>query len=160
MMFQNFDKGIIFRFLLSIVLAAAALGLFLMSRAKITQPVTKSEKDFASLTLQLDRDVDTVLSHFNIQKEWTKKLQFPVPNSSLNRIERRVLIPPDILPIQMNLVLNRMAKRYNGRAVASENLKESTVTIHIEVDGTILETIVLKTDAKLKQTPKEKQPRV
>jgi len=159
-MFQNFDKGIIFRFLLSLVLAAAALSLFLMSRAKITEPVAKSEKDFSLLTLQMDRDVDTVLSHFKIQKEWSKKLQFPIPNSTLNRVERRVLIPPDILPIQMNLVLNRMARKYNGRAVASENLKESTVTIHIEVEGTILETIVLKTDAKLKQSPKEKQTSV
>ncbi|HMD13059.1 MAG TPA: hypothetical protein VKI62_00395, partial [Bacteroidota bacterium] len=98
-MFQNFDKGIIFRFLLSLVLAAAALGLFLMSRAKITQPVAKNEKDFSSLTLQLDRDVDTVLSHFKIQKEWSRKLQVPIPNSTLNRVERRVLIPPDVLPI-------------------------------------------------------------
>ena len=158
-MFQNFDKGIIFRFLLSIVLAAAALGLFLMSRSKITEPVAKSEKDFSSITVQLDRDVDTVLSHFKIQKEWTKKLQFPVPNSSLNRIERRILIPPDVLPVQMNLVLNRMAKRYNGRAVASENLKENIVTIHIEVEGTIIETIVLKTDAHLKKN-KETQTTV
>lgn len=158
-MFRNFDKGIIFRFLLSIVLAAAALGLFLMSRAKITEPAAKSEKDFSLVTLQLDRDVDTVLSHFKIQKEWTKKLQFPVPNSSLNRIERRILIPPDVLPVQMNLVLNRMAKRYNGRAVASENLKENIVTIHIEVEGTIIETIVLKTDAHLKKN-KETQTTV
>src|SRR5271169_7089689 len=158
-MFQNFDKGIIFRFLLSLVLAAAALGLFLMSRAKITQPVAKNEKDFSSLTLQLDRDVDTVLSHFKIQKEWSRKLQVPIPNSTLNRVERRVLIPPDVLPIQMNLVLNRMAKKYNGRAVASENLKENTITIHIEVEGTILETIVLKTDAHLKKN-KEMQTTV
>jgi len=39
----------------------------------------------------------------------------------------------------MNAAFNTMAKRYNGRAVASENLKENYVTIHIETGGSIVQ---------------------
>ncbi|HTK82008.1 MAG TPA: hypothetical protein VL633_06930 [Bacteroidota bacterium] len=144
--------SLVIRLVLTVALAAAAFGMYLMSRTGSRQPEApppKQEPSQASLS-ELDREVDAVLSKFKVDRAWVHKAAIPIPNSSLKRIERRIVIPPDIAPVQMNVSLNDMAKRYNARAVASENTKENTVTIHIELDGFLVETIVLRTDMDLK----------
>src|SRR5690349_16993296 len=141
-------KSLFIRLVLTVALAAAAFGMYFMSRTGSQQPEApppKKEPPQASLS-ELDREVDGVLTKFKIDKAWVHKVAIPIPNSSLKRIERRIVIPPDIAPVQMNVSLNDMAKRYSARAVASENTKENTVTIHIEVDGYLVQTIVLKTN--------------
>jgi hypothetical protein len=110
-------------------------------------------RDLKAVVDDLDRDVDTVLAHFRIEQRWVRKRQIEIPGTSLYRIERRVQIPQNVLPMQVNLAFNTMAKRYEGRAVGSENLKESTVTIHIGLEGYILQTIVLKPTKELPKAP-------
>ena len=65
------------------------------------------------------------------------------------------MIPPDVLPVQLNQALNSMARRYHGRAIASENLKENSVTIHIELEGYIVETIILRPSPELRRQAKD-----
>ena len=145
------SKSVAVRLVLIVALAAAALGMYFMSRTSSQQPEAPSKKEPAQASLsELDRQVDAVLSKFKIDKAWVRKTEIPIPNSSLRRIERRIGIPPDIAPVQVNVSLNDMAKRYNARAVASENTKENSVTIHIELDGYVVQTIVLKTNPDLK----------
>ncbi len=153
---EKFDKAIIFRFLVSISLAGAALVLFLMNRSTLEKPVEKRQRDVKEIVADVDHEVDTVLAHFQIEKKWIRKQQIPIPNSQINRTERRILIPTDLLPVQVNLMLNTMAKRYNGRAIASENLKENSVTIHIELEGYIVQTIILKPSSDLQRRKNEK----
>lgn len=153
---DKFDKAIIFRFLVSLALATAALVLFLMNRSTLDKPAEKRQRDVKEIVADVDREVDTVLAHFHIEKQWIRKQQIPIPNSQIKRTERKIIIPTDILPVQMNLMLNTMAKRYNGRAIASENLKENSVTIHIELEGYIVQTIILKPSIDLQRRKNEK----
>ena len=148
----KFEKPVIFRILLAIVLGCTALTLFLTTRDREKHEERNgAKKELGAVLADLDRDVDTVLARFGIEKEWIKKKHVPLLNSPLYRIERRVAIPPDVVPVQMNVAFNIMAQRYDGRAVASENLKENTVTVHIEVDGNVYQTIVLKPVRDLKR---------
>jgi hypothetical protein len=152
---KRFKKGIIFRILVSVFLACAAVALFILSRPVTTKPTDNSKQELASILFSIDRDVDTVLSHFMIDKKWIKKQQIPLPNANIYRSERQVAIPKEVIPVQVNFVLNNMAKKYGGRAVASENLKENTVAIHIEVQGYIVQTILLKQLKQVQSQPKK-----
>ena len=154
---KKFDKGVFVRLLVSAALAAGALSLFLVHRATLVQPPEVRQRTVREIVADVDREVDTVLAHFQIEKRWIRKQQIPIPNAEISRTERRVLIPPDVLPVQMNQVLNAMARRYHGRAIASENLKENSVTIHIELEGYIVQTIILKPSPELRREA-EKEP--
>ncbi len=154
------DKGILRRVAASLVLAGAALALFMVSRGFFAPHPEAAEGSVAIRAGAVDREIDSILARFMIEKQWTRKQAFPIPNSRLTRTERRVMIPASVQPVQMNAALNAMARRFDGRAVASENLTEGTVTIHIELEGFLVETIVLKQNPALRRAPKEKQTKV
>ena len=140
------DKPIFFRSLLSVVLGIAALGLFILN-----ETATKPEHQDIRITLnQLDAEVDGILARSGVEQKWIRKQAIPLANMNYPRIERRVAVPPEFLPLQLNAVLNSMAHRYNGRAVGTEDLKQHTVSIHIEVERVIVQTIILKTKFDLK----------
>lgn len=144
------DKTLLVRLGVSVLLAIAALGLFFASRSTSTRPIEPSKKEFSqTVATEVDRGVEAVLSRFKIEKQWIRKREIPLPHSDTKRIERRVAIPPDVIPLQVNVALSTMAKQYDARAVASEDLKENTLTIHIEMDGLIVQTIILKTNREL-----------
>ncbi len=149
------DKGTLGRLVIAGLLALVALVLFLLPREHGPAPPTAEEPAIDSELLQraaqLDRDIDTVLARFGIEPEWVRKREIPLPGKELVRWERRVAIPPDMLPIQLNLAFNAVAKRYNGRAIASENSKDNSVTIHVELDGLILQSIILKPSSQLQR---------
>ena len=65
---EKFEKGIIFRLLLSIVLACVALGLFLLSRTSLNKPLVQTKEDFAVTQANVDREVDSVLVRFGIER--------------------------------------------------------------------------------------------
>ncbi len=145
------------RLVVSITLACVALGLFLMSRTSVGRPDRPSGSGLTpALVSSIDHDVDTLLAQFRIERAWIRKKVVTVPNSTVSRIERTVAIPGDVLPLQVNLAMNSMAKRYNGRAIASENLKENSVTIHIEMQGYVVQTIILKTNRDLRRSAEKK----
>lgn len=147
---MKFNKSIFFRFLIISILAASAFGLRLM----VDEPPQTSEQieqNFSRKIVEIDREVDSILVRFRIEKNWCRKKLIPITGTNLDRIEKRVLIPPEIMPILINRELNLMAQRYGGRAIGSENSKENSVTIHIKLEGYILETIILKTSKDLQR---------
>jgi len=148
---KHFDRGLVWRVLAAGALALAALGLFLIHRTRSSETAISREVESQPLMAQVDRDVDTVLARFGIQKEWIRKSQLPIAGSTLTRIERKITVPPEILAVQVNLALSRMVKKYDGRVVASENSRENTVSIHLEFHGIILETLTLKPDPRLRR---------
>jgi hypothetical protein len=161
---QSFDRRILVRLILSAVLGCAAAGLFFLNRTDLSHSGTGGpgalprgspdqsagkrsdgrEPGLPEAFASIDREIDSVLHHLGIEPDQTRRKEIPVPHSEYPRIERRVLLPWDIAPVTVNAALNTMARRYRGRAIGSENMTEHTVTIHIEVEGLILETIVLK----------------
>lgn len=145
-------KRYVLRLTLSIVVSGVALALFLMSRASFMKRHDIALQELSpDIVNSVDCEVDTVLTHFQIERAWIKKKVIFVPNSGLSRVERRVSIPQDILPVQVNVAMNAMAKRHDGRAIASENLKENSVTIHIEMRGQIIQTIILMTNREIRR---------
>ncbi len=152
------SPAILVRISLSFILAAVAIGMFIMTHKSSppspdqeTEPVEDLGK-IAAMAVDVDRQVDTVLSHLGIENGWIKKRQLALPNTTLQRTERRIAIPRDIVPVLVNQALNKMAKTFQGRAVASENTKENTVTIHIEIRGVIIQTIILKPEPGLEHS--------
>ena len=141
------------RLVASITLGCIALGIFLMSRTSVVRPDRPPGSGLTpALVSSIDHEVDTLLAQFNIERKWIRKKIIAIPNSSVSRIERSIAIPRDVLPLQVNFAMNSMAKRYKGRAIASENLRENSVTIHIEMQGYVVQTIILKTHRKLRRT--------
>jgi hypothetical protein len=154
-----FDKLIIFRFFEIFVITWFVVGIFFANQSSANAPQGQSHRNTSIAVKEIDRQVDTVLTQFRIENNWCRKRDVVIPGTNLNRVERKVLIPPDIIPVQMNQAFNLMAQRYGGRAVGSENIKENTVTIHIKLEGYIIETIILKTSKDLKRVVEKKQQR-
>lgn len=154
--FRTLERTLLIRLGVSLLLAAAALGLFWVSRSGFSStPHPEKHELTQSLANDLDHEVDSVLARFKIEKAWVRKSSTPLSNGSFARIVRRVAIPRDVVTVQMNVAFNSMAKKYNGRAVASENLKDNSVTIHIEMQGYIVQTIILKTNPALKRAARK-----
>jgi hypothetical protein len=168
---RTLDRPIIVRLVISLLLGVTAAGLFFLNRTSLTRPGTHTVPSGEGLTGsrgsgghpgepaptplpaalgEIDREVDSVLVHLGIESSWTRKREMTLPNAPFPRIERRVLIPKELATVTINAALNEMARRFNGRAVASENLRENQVTIHIEIDGTIVQTIILRPTKNLR----------
>lgn len=151
---MQIPRGILLRIALVSVLAVATAVLFYMNHRKPaptaqTAGTAVRGNDFTERMIAIDREVDTVLTHFGIDQNLVMKKEIKLSDGPARRFERKVAIPPDLLPIRLNQAFNEMAIRYRGRAIASENLKENTLTIHIEIDGVVVETLILKpTDAR------------
>ena len=152
---MHFEKSIFFRILVAVLLAGGALGLFLTNRAAHTPLPPQTRENITRTLQQVDTEVDTLLARSCIQREWIKKQQVEIQNSTFTRTERRVSIPPDIIAVQINVACNTMMKRFGGLAVGTEDLKESTVTIHLKIQSQIIQTIVLKVSRELKTNIKQ-----
>ncbi len=161
---MHFEKPIIFRSLLSVVLGAAAVTLFLMNET-VSKQYEAEHQDIRALQKLIDGEIESALARSGVEQKWIRKQTIPLANTNFSRIERRVAVPPEFLSLQLNAALNSMAHRYNGRAIGTEDLKQHTVSIHIELpasqspafSGTagrqrvIVETIILKTRFDLKR---------
>ena len=139
----RFEKGIFFRLLLAAALGCAAVGLFLLDRTRTDEA---SRPDFAATLQAVDHEVDSVLAQFGIEQGGIRKRRITIPSEGVVRVERRIAIPASFVPVLLNAALNAMAHRYDGRAIATEDLKQSSVTVYIEVQKVIVQTIILKTD--------------
>jgi len=137
---------------ISVTGAAAVLVLFWANSGRFALDGGASKRDLTpELASSLDRGVDSVLARCNIESRWIKRSSVPVQNSRTELIERKVAIPGDVLPVHVNVAMNVMAKRFNARVVAYENVKENTVTLHIEFNGKTIQKIILKSNNSLQR---------
>ena len=151
-----FEKPIIFRSLLIVVLGVAAFVLIWMNQS-MTKQYEADHQDIRITLKQIDTEINNELARAGVEQKWIYKQAILLPNQNFSRIERRVTIPPDFLPLQLNAALNSMAHRYYGRAVGTEDLKQHTVTIHIEMQRVIVQTIILKTKFDLKRKDQQRK---
>jgi hypothetical protein len=151
-------RGIIVRVAVAITMAIVALSLFVLNRGMPPEVVPDPVRlDNSGMLEEIDHAIDRILFEFAIDTANVKKKAIPIPDTDRLRIERRVTIPESLAPIAVNAALNTMAHKYNGRAIASENLRENTVTVHIELHGYLVQTIILKPSPNPKRA---KAPRV
>ena len=140
---MRIERGVTIRLTLSVLLALLAVGLFLLGRPTLKQRAEEMTDHVSGIAASVDRDVDSVLVHFGVERGWIRKRTIVQGDADDTRIERRVTIPPGIPSVEFNLAFSALARHYDGRAVATENLKEGSVTIHIELDKRIVQTIIL-----------------
>ncbi|MDH4070376.1 MAG: hypothetical protein OEV30_08125 [Ignavibacteria bacterium] len=92
----------------------------------------------------VDAAVDSLLVSYRIdrtgEKKWTVKSKGGTPL----RIERRVLIPADLVTLLFNRDLGIAVRRYGGHVVGTERTRESVVVLHVVVGGMTLHTISLE----------------
>ncbi len=145
----------------SVLLAGILLALFLLGRNDAPSPGLSAADPKARLAriAQLDREIDKVLAGFDIVAASVKKRSYEIPDEGFTRTERFVAIPDTIVPVTVNAALNSMARRYRARAVASENVRLHTVTIHLELDGAVVHTVILKRNPR-NNTSGGRTPRV
>ncbi len=130
----------------SVLVAGILLALFLYTsseRPTAIPPVTDPAERLATIA-RLDHGIDSVLALFGVASAGVKKQSYEIPGEGLTRTERLVSIPDTIVPVSVNAALNDLARRFNARAVASENLRLRLVTVHLELDGRIVHTVILR----------------
>lgn len=128
------------------ILAGISFGLYSTKGPAnvVAKPETK-EPEFLQINLDaIDVQVDSLLVKHGILLKAVRKKKIQSKESNFVRIERQVPTPTGLVSILMTADFHAMAKRYDGRAIASENLKENTVTIHIEAGRNIVQSLVLK----------------
>ena len=148
---KKIEKGTLIRLSLSIALALLAAGLFILNRANEVKTPDELEQEFALSAQTIDKEVDVILDHFGIEKTWVRRKEIKDPRGLFRRVERRVAVPPNIIPALMNRELNSLARRFQGRAVATENLKENSVTIHIILRQIVIQTVILKVNPEIER---------
>jgi hypothetical protein len=156
---MQFDRGIVTRIVVSVLLAAAAVSLYVFSSQTTIPPPRAAECDFASVLDSIDKQVDAVLASYGVEPSSVKRKEFVEPEERFVRVERRVLIPPTVIPATVNRDLNLLARQYRGRAVATENLRENSVTIHILVQENVVQTVILKVHQDNRKKQQREQSR-
>ena len=136
-----------------------AAVLFIVNRHPDIKSPEEIEKEYVAAAGTLDHQIDTLLQDFGIEKEWVKRTVVSDQVGNFTRIERRVAIPSDILPASMNKEINSLARKFDGRAVATENLKDNSVTIHIVLHEKIIHTVILKTYPDMRRKEQREQSR-
>jgi len=144
------ENAPLLRVVVSFLLALGALVLFLVGR---TPPPVAGHPGRSAVAEQgavdrIDAGIDSVLASFGIPDRDIRKRAAEGEDNPIHRTERRVTIGPQVVPVAVNAALNVMAHRYGGRAVASENVRFRTVTIHLELGGTVVHTVILKSDPR------------
>ncbi len=125
----------------------------------VAKPET-NEPEFLQVNLdEIDVQVDSLLVKHGILLKSVRKKKIKAKESEFVRTERQVPTPTGLVSILMTADFHVMAKRYDGRAIASENLKENTVTIHIEAGKNIVQSLILRPapwvyETKTKETKK------
>ena len=148
---KTVEKGIAVRLSISISLALVAAVLFVLNNAREQKTPEALEREFELSSRTIDKEIDLVLDHFGIEKTWVRRKEINDPAGIFRRIERRVAIPASVIPALLNRELNSLAHRFRGRAVATENLKENSVTIHIILQQTVVQTLILKVNPEIQK---------
>jgi hypothetical protein len=132
------------------MLVTGSLVLFMANRVteKIEKKSALREAQSHPLSKPIANAIDTLLHRYQIKNRWVKSWNVLTPDRRLIRSERRVYVPPRFISLDFNHDLSRELARFGARVVATERTKESTVSMHVVVDGMIVESIifVLKRD--------------
>ncbi len=145
------EQGTLIRLLGCAVLGVTVVGLFIFNRMGEINSPQEPDQDFAFSVQAIDKEVDVVLGHFGIEKSWVRRKEIKDSSRHFIRVERRVAIPPHVVPAMMNRELNSLAHRFHGRAVATENLRDNSVTIHIILQQTVIQTVILKINPEIEK---------
>ena len=156
---KSLDKTIILRVIFSVLLAVAAVVLFILNREREVESPEELQKEFTLSSQAIDQEIDGILGKFGIERDWVQKKDVKGDDARFKRVERRVLIPPSVVPALVNREMNLLAHRFQGRAVATENLKENTVTIHILLHQSVIQTVILKIDQNIQTKGLREQAR-
>jgi hypothetical protein len=132
------------------MLVTGSLVLFMANRVteKIEKKSALREAQSHPLSKPIANAIDTLLHRYQIKNRWVKSWNVLTPDRRLIRSERRVYVPPRFISLDFNHDLSRELARFDARVVATERTKESTVSMHVIVEGMIVESIifVLKRD--------------
>jgi len=126
----------------ALALAAVVLLLALRVRDKVEARTLMSEAAARPVLVEIDARVDSLLDRHDIKQEWRKSWTVTNPAKKFIRKERRIFVPARFVSLDFNHELSRELSGLHARLVATERTRESTVTMHILVDETIIESLV------------------
>jgi len=126
------------------MLAVGSLVLFMANRVneKIENKSALKKAQSYPLHNLIDTAIDTLLNRYQIENRWVKSWNVLTPDRRFIRSERRAYVPPRFISLDFNHDLSGELAKFGARVIATERTKESTVSMHVVVDGMIVETIV------------------
>ncbi len=149
---MKFEQKLISRIFAVLVFSGLSFGLYKANTApEITKPAIQPRPpEVLKLDLAaIDQSIDSMLVKYGVALKRVRKKKISFPDNDFVRIEREVPVPPKSVMLLMTADFHAMAKRYGGRAIASENLKDNSVTVHIEEEHCIVQSLVLRHAAYL-----------
>jgi hypothetical protein len=128
----------------ALLLAGATLAVFLLGRREDPPSPPATPVPVSRTVSLLDSGVDSVLARFGIDPAAAAKRRAGIPGERFSRTERVAVLPDSVAPVSVNASLNSMARALGARAVASEDPRLRTVTVHIDLGGVVVHTVILK----------------
>jgi hypothetical protein len=147
MTLSSLPAGLRMRVVIAGLLLAGAVMLFAANRAAEKSAVRRmaASSTNAGISRRIDAAIDTVLRRYGIPRERVTTWRLHATGTGFSRMERRVIVPPEFISLDFNLALSRELDQYNARVIATERTKESTVSIHIVVDGKTTQSVTFIT---------------
>ena len=140
------------RVIVAVMLLASCFVLFMANRVteKIEGKSLLKEAELRPFLLEINQSVDTLLDRYEIDRKWVASWNVMSRDRRFIRVERRVYVPPQFISLDFNHDLSRALAKYGARVVATERTKEMSVSMHIILNGMIVESItfVLKRDLR------------
>ena len=133
-------------------MAVGSIVLFMANRVtdKIEKKAVLKEVLARPLLKEVDTIIDTLLDRYQIDRKWVNSWSVWTPEKRFIREERRIYVPPSFISLDFNHDLSRALAKYDVRVVATERMKESTVSMHVLNDGMIIESILFVVNRELK----------
>ena len=126
---------------------AAGLGLLAIALVIITSR-TDSPQTGASINRPLVSSVDSLVDAFlrkqGIDRKKERKWTVRSPDGAVIRMERRIQVSRELISLELNRSLSEAVAPWGGHVAGSERTKESTVVLHVVIDGTIVHTMTLE----------------
>lgn len=126
---------------------AAVLGILAIAFVIITSQ-TDSPPGGISVGRPLIGAVDSLVDSFlrdqGIDRKKERKWAVRSPAGAVIRMERRIQVPREQITLELNRALSEEVASIGGHVAGSERTKESTVILHVVVDGMTLHTLTLE----------------
>jgi hypothetical protein len=135
------------RLIVLLASAAALLVLLNLAASRVEERTMHAPPPDARLSV-IRMTVDSLLRERHIDPRTIRSRVITTSGQEKTRIERSVTVPPAFVSLEFNKALNQAIRPLNARVVASERPREGKILMHILLDGTVVQTVIVNTGSK------------
>jgi hypothetical protein len=140
------DSSVRRRIGVALILGILAVVLVLITSSD--EPPHTGTLSGGPLVASVDSLVDGFLREQGIDRKKERKWSVRNRDGDVIRMERRVLVPPDLITLELNRALDHAVEPLGGHVAGTERTKESIVVLHVVVGGMTVHTLTLEHERK------------